>query len=155
MCVCFAVSTVCSANNGKNIEYKGKTFEISVFNQEIAEKEISNAKHVYGFEIADFDLNIGNTDENLECMYNNTTREYAVTTYVKDKKGTTRWIAIIFSSNGARMIEFEPTTREHLAGFDYVDPCSNEMGLVGYCNKAGYVHAICNGKLNSVIVFIK
>jgi hypothetical protein len=149
------VSNLHAANDGKTVRYNGKTFEISVFNQEIAETEISNAKHVYAFEIADFNLNMGNTDENLSCMYNNTTQEYAVTTYVKDDEKGTKWLAIIFSPNGAKMIEYDPTTKDHLPGFNNVDICTKEMGLVGYCNKAGYVHAICNGKLNSVIVFIK
>ena len=45
--VIISVSNLHAANDGKNVRYNGKTFEIEVFNQDVAEKEIASAKHVY------------------------------------------------------------------------------------------------------------
>lgn len=153
-CVIFMVSNACAANDSKTIVYNGKSFEIEVFNQDVAEKEIASAKHVYAFQIAEFGLNQGNSDDNWDCLYNKETKEYAFTNYVKSKNKVT-WIAIILSPNGARMIEFNPSTKDHLTGFDFVDPCTNEMGFVGYCTHVGYANASHNGVHNSVIVYIK
>ena len=152
--VIISVSNLHAANDGKNVRYNGKTFEIEVFNQDVAEKEIASAKHVYAFQIAEFGLNQGNSDDNWDCLFNSATGEYAFTNYVKSEDKVT-WIAIILSPNGARMIEFNPSTKDHLTGFDFVDPCTNEMGFVGYCTHVGYANASHNGVHNSVIVYIK
>ncbi len=153
VCVCFAISTaVCAVNDGKNIPYNGETFTVSVFNQDVAEKEIASAKHVYCFKLADFELNIGNTADNWDCMINPHTKEYAITNYIRTE-GKTLWYAIIFSETGARMIEFNPSTKDHLPGFEYADP--SEVGFVGCCSKAGYANADLNGVHNSIVVFIK
>ena len=152
MClIIFAASNTYAAN--KEIIYAGKAYKINVFNQDVAEKEIGAAKCVYAFELAEFNLNSGNTAESLECLYNTNTEEYAITTYIKDQKGIIEWKAIIFSSKGAKMIKFDPKTKEQLAGFEYADP--TEVGFVGYSSKAGYANANHNDKHNSLIVFIK
>ncbi len=133
----------------KYVAYKGDTFEISVFNQEDAEKIVANARAVYAFKVADCNLTVGpngNTSDHNECFKNSKTGEYAVESwYKKDGKYITSYI--IFSLNGARV---ENTLPE---GFEIAD--YEEIYLVGYGQKAGWSTAKLNGVHNSIVVFIK
>ena len=136
------------------VVYKGESFEISVFNQKVAKREIKKAKYVYCFEVADFNLDQDNCSDSWDCFFNSFTGEYAITNYVKSGESI-KWVAVIFSKNGARLEEFTPTTKDHLKNFEAVDPSTKEIGLVGYTSKAGYCNAKHNDKHNSIIVFIK
>ncbi|MBE6453508.1 MAG: hypothetical protein E7017_01305 [Alphaproteobacteria bacterium] len=135
--------------NGKYVTYAGDVFEISVFNQEDAEKIITNARAVYAFQVADCNLSVGprgNTSDHNECFKNSKTGEYAVESWYK-KDGKYIYSYIIFSLNGARV---ENTLPE---GFEMAD--YEEIYLVGYGQKAGWSTANLNGVHNSIVVFIK
>lgn len=153
MCVCFSLSTAWAEND---VKYKRRTYEIAVFNQETAEKEISEARYVYAFKLANQELNLGNSCDNNECFFNPNTGEYAISNYIQ-KKGKTKYYAIIFSEERAKLIRFKLSENDnilnHLPGFEYAD--INEVGFVGYCSKAGYANAKRKDKHNSMIVFIK
>lgn len=142
------------AKPGDHVTYNGKTFVVYDYDQDRAIKEISNAKHVYCFEVVNFEFENANINENWDTMYNASTDEYAVVNHIFHKDEMLRYgYAIIFSSNGARMEKFELSTKDYLPGFEYANP--SEVGWVGYSKKAGYCYAKCNGMYNSLIVYIK
>ena len=157
VCALISMSCIYAANDGK-INYNGDNFKVSVFNKEVAEKEIASAKAVYAFELVDFDLDLGNTFDNCEVYHNPKTNEYAVGNSVK-VDGEWKEYAIIFSLGKAEIMWFQLSGEndnplKHLpSGFDYADPY--KVGFAGYSSEAGYCNASHNGKHNSMIVFIK
>lgn len=146
----FAATAVDSAIvKGKYVTYNGNVFEISVFNQDVAEEVIAGAKAVYAFQVADCTLSVGpngNTSDHNDCFYNSETGEYAVEScYKKDGKYIRNYV--IFSLNGARMENSLPE------GFKMAD--YDDISFVGYGKNAGWSSADLNGVHNSIVVFIK
>ena len=147
VCALFVVSNLfATSSSDKFVSYNGQNFEISVFNQKEAEKEIAEARKVYAFCVSPVSLNIRNSSEDFMCYFNSATQEYAVEIRVKIEEKV-KVDYIIFSERGAKMVETLPS------GFDFADV--NEVGFVGYATKAGYCNAALNGVHNSLIVYIK
>ena len=145
--VAFCLSVNCFASE-THVTYNGKTFTISTYNENIAIKEIANARKVYAFVVSEVALNTGNASDFSNTFINYSTGEYAIEVEVNDKrKNYTLNCYVIFSLESARIESILPE------GFETT---MTEVGYAGSdTSQAGYCLADNEGIRNSYIVYVK